>query len=687
MSKITEEHLHRAACVYVRQSSIEQVQNNHESRRRQYGLADKARALGFRDVVVVDEDLGRSGSGTARPGFERLLGLICDGRVGAVLAIEASRLARNGRDWHTLLELCGLVNAILIDEDGIYDPRHPNDRLLLGMKGTLSELELSLLRQRALEAIRAKAARGEHFGNIAMGYVRGPRGTLELDPDRRVRQAIALVFQKFADLQSARKVLIWLREHSIELPVVQHRDQRRTISWRPPTYTRVHSLLVNPVYAGAYVFGRSSVVAKVAGGRKRLQKIRVERSRWRVCLQGRHEGYIDWNTYLRNQTRLQENANMRGEAVRGSIRHGEALLTGLLRCGHCGRRLSVAYTGEGGRYARYYCRGDEVERMNRCISFSAWRVESAVANELLTVVSPLGIEASLKAIEARHSEGDDCCRHIELAMEQARFEARHAQRQYEAVDPENRLVAAELERRWNGCLQTIARLQTDLAVARQSTSAPLTPEEQASMLALGEDLPAAWHHPEANPEARKRIIRAAIREIMVRVANDEVQLVVHWQGGDHTPVVVRKNKTGEHRYHTSIETVELIEKLARQMPDHSIASLLNRLGKRTAHGLTWNEQRVRALRSDHSIAVFRDEERRERGEVTLEEAAKKLGTSKTTMHRLIERGIVPAQQVCKSAPWIISEATLAMTAVQTALQHHRGEAAPSDSEQAAFEFQ
>jgi DNA invertase Pin-like site-specific DNA recombinase len=258
MTKITPDHLARSAFVYIRQSTPDQVLNNHESRRRQYGLAERARQLGWQDVVIIDDDLGRSGSGVTRPGFERLLAAICEGRAGAVFAIEASRLARNGRDWHTLIEFCGLVGAIIIDEDGIYEPRHPNDRLLLGMKGTMSELELSILRQRLIEALKQKARRGELFMTVAVGYVKVRHDRIEKEPDQRVREALALVFSKFAEFQSMRQVHLWFRQEHIALPVVRYSAEvGRSIGWRLPVYNTIHHILRNPIYAGAYAFGRT----------------------------------------------------------------------------------------------------------------------------------------------------------------------------------------------------------------------------------------------------------------------------------------------------------------------------------------------------------------------------------------------------------------------------------------------
>ena len=356
MTKITADHLGRSAFVYIRQSTADQLLHNPESRRRQYGLADRARQLGWTMVEVIDDDLGRSGGGINRPGFERLLAAICEGRVGAVFAIEASRLARNGRDWHTLIEFCGLVGTIIVDEDGTYDPRHPNDRLLLGMKGTMSELELSLFRQRSHEALKQKARRGALFLGVAAGYVRIGRDRIDKDPDQRVQDALSLVFTKFTELQSVRQVHVWLRDEGIRLPVACHRAaEGRSIAWRLPLYNTVHNILTNPVYAGAYAFGRTMSKVSVEDGRKRVNRgVRRPMAEWDVLLKDQHEGYISWSEFERNQQVIADNATGKGSAaVRGAVRRGELLLAGLLRCGHCGRKL---YVGYGGKAGRYYCR-------------------------------------------------------------------------------------------------------------------------------------------------------------------------------------------------------------------------------------------------------------------------------------------------------------------------------------------
>ena len=301
MTKISLDHLARSAVVYVRQSTAEQVAHNLESQRRQYGLAERARLLGWHDVEVIDDDLGRSAGGVRRPGFERLLAAICEGRVGAVMSVEASRLARNGRDWHTLLEFCGLVGTVIVDEDGVYDPASPNDRLLLGMKGTMSEMELSVFRQRSIEAMKQKARRGELFLTVAVGYVKTGRDLIEKDPDRRVQDAIGLVFRRYAELQSIRQVLVWFRQEKIPLPVLTVGDAAERIVWKAPVYSTVHHILTNPVYAGAYAFGRRTMRVVIENGRKHvLRNMQRDWRSWSVLIPDHHESYISWTDFERN---------------------------------------------------------------------------------------------------------------------------------------------------------------------------------------------------------------------------------------------------------------------------------------------------------------------------------------------------------------------------------------------------
>ncbi len=655
MSKITVEHLARCAYVYIRQSTPDQLTRNHESQRRQYGLANRARQLGWATVEVIDDDLGRSGGGTARPGFERLLAAICESRVGAVLAIEASRLARNGRDWHTLIEFCGLVGTLIIDEDGIYDPRHPNDRLLLGMKGTMSELELSMFRQRSQEALKQKARRGALILGVAAGYIKVGRDRIERNPDQRVQEALHLVFSRFAEFQSVRQVHIWLRDEGIELPMKSRQGEARGIIWRLPAYNVVHNILTNPIYAGAYAFGRTTSRVSVEQGRKRVRRgVHRPMAEWDVLIKDHHEGYINWEEFERNQSVIANNATGKGSAaVRGAVRRGELLLPGLLRCGHCSRKLHVSYSG---RLGRYNCHGARTNHGTpRCISISGLYIDSAVGAEVLRVLKPLGMDAAVNAIEAQTSRTSAVQRQLDLSLQQARYDAAHARRQYDAVDPANRLVAGELERRWNDALQTVHNIESEIAAIVEAKPPPLGERERQQLMRLGADLELAWSHPAATAATRKRILRTALNEIVVRKEGPVINMVLHWKGGDHTALQIKLklNAAGRHHWPPPEDTAALVHELARLMPDRQIARLLNRSGKSTGNGNGWTEQRVRSFRNHHNIAVYRDGEWAERDEITLDAAARIIGVAKMTALRMIRRGDLKGNQACKGAPWVI----------------------------------
>jgi DNA invertase Pin-like site-specific DNA recombinase len=498
MSKITGEHLSRTACVYVRQSTADQLKFNKESRRLQYALRDRAKELGWHEVTVIDEDLGRSASGTARSGFDRLLASVCRGEIGAIFSVEASRLARTGREWHTLLEFSALVGALIIDNEAIYDPRLSGDRLVLGMKGNMSEMEVSQFRQRSLDARKHKAQRGELFTVVPVGYLRTVDGDhIEKDPDLRIREVLKLIFHKFNELHSVRQVHVWFLQERIDFPWVFYENGERAIRWQSPRYSTVHRVLTNPIYAGAYVFGRRGSAVRIEAGVKIIQRgMPKARKDWETLLKDRYEGYISWEQFEHNQRVISHNNNQRGEAVRGAVRQGDALLPGLLRCRHCGHKLHVIYTRR--REVRYVCRtrfhnlGPEA----KCIQFGAHRVDEAVAAEVLKVLQPEGVGAALVAIDAHTGERGEQCRQTELAVQQARFESERAKRQFDRVEPENRLVVSELERRWNERLDTVRQLEAKLEAEKSSVSQALSETERKGLLELGNDVSRAWNHPE-----------------------------------------------------------------------------------------------------------------------------------------------------------------------------------------------
>jgi DNA invertase Pin-like site-specific DNA recombinase len=655
-NKITAEHLARRACVYIRQSTPDQVKYNLESKRRQYGLADRARALGWQDVDVIDDDLGVSGDGTPRSGFERLLRAVCDGHVGAVFSIEASRLARNGREWHTLLEFCGIVGVLLIDAETVYDPRLTNDRLLLGVKGTISEMEVATFRERAQSALMQKAQRGALVRRVPVGYIKGADDRIEKDPDARVRTAIDLIFRKFAELGSVRQVYFWLNQQQMQLPIVRGPDDAREIIWQPARYHAVHSVLKNPSYAGAYAYGRSKTVRRLDAGQKRVvRQVRRCREEWSVLILNHHEGYIDWDAYESNQKVIADNDNARGGAVRGSIKNGEALLAGLLRCGHCGAKLLAQYPRR--HVIRYQCSGYILNRDHVCcVMFGGLRADRLVSEQLLQCLAPLGLGSALEAIEVLQGASDDRIHQKMLALEHARYEVTHARRQYDAVDPANRLVAAELERRWNQALTAVAQLEAEVTSLQQGRERPLNDAQKRDLLEFARDLPRLWNHPRSSPECKKRLLRIALKEIIATCEGETIRLVLHWQGGDHTQIEFPKIRSGEHRYVTDKELVEIIRVLARIEPDERIASILNRNQRRTAHGEVWTAMRVCSVRNHYAIPVYKEGERQARNEMFVGEAREVLGVTQTTVLRLIRSKQLLATQACVGAPWVMRRA-------------------------------
>jgi len=676
--KLTIELLKRRAVVYIRQSSPGQVVHNLESQRRQYGLADHARQLGFHEVQVIDEDLGRSGSGKVeRPGFERLVAEVCSGEVGAVLCIEASRLARNGRDWHHLIELCGLVRTVVIDPDGIYDPCILNDRLLLGLKGTMSEFELNLLRQRSLEAIRQKARRGELQFRLPVGYRWTPSGKIEVDPDRRVQQAVELIFAKVAELGSARQALLWFRREKVSLPK-KDEGPGQEITWKLPVYNTIWHVLRNPMYAGAYAFGKTESRTKVVDGRARKSEGHFKPiESWMVLLRDHHAGYISWEQFERNQAMLGDNAHMKSRMEPKAGRGGRSLLAGLLRCRRCGRMLHVAYSGTNGNVPRYHCRGAQINHgEDWCISFGGQGPDLAVAAEILGAVEGNAVEAALEAA-TRVAEQQQQRRHAwSLELEQARYEAHLAGRRYEAVDPDNRLVAAELEARWNAALQTVAELEARLRKDELSSETARIPDKE-TLRNLAQDLATIWNLPSTDMRLKQRIVRILVAEIVADVdqENQQIILLIHWTGGQHSELRIKKNATGKHRRCTSLEAIEIIRRMAGKFPDDQIAATLNRLSLRTGMGNTWREGNVRTVRSYHELPAF-SALQCERSTLTMEEASTRLAVSHKIVRRLIEAGRIAATQVVPCAPWEISAEAIESQAVLTEIERIKKRARP-----------
>jgi DNA invertase Pin-like site-specific DNA recombinase len=665
--KITSEHLSRSAVIYVRQSTPGQVIEHTESQRLQYALADSAQAMGFASIATIDDDLGRSGSGlVARPGFEKLVAAVCSGGVGAVFCIEASRLARNGRDWHHLIDLCALVSALVIDPDGVYDPRLINDRLLLGLKGTMSEYELSLLRQRSLAARNAKAKRGELRIALPPGYCWNELGRIEMDPDERIIDAIRLVFRKFRELGSVRQVLLWAHGAKLKLPVLRYDLVRQRIAWQRPAYHTILNILQHPVYAGAYVFGRTTQRTSVVADRARKT---IGHSKpmhaWNVLLRDHHLGYISWEQFEENQKMIAENAHMQKRTARKSGRGGRALLTGLVRCARCGRMMRVFYGMNSGHAHRYQCVGDqEHAATGLCVGIGGVRVDRAVTMQLLEAVSDYAVEAAVRATEQATRADDDVRLALRRELEEARYEASLAGRRYELVDPAKRLVARELEARWNAALECVTKLEQ--RIARIDVSATTRPQiDRVTLLALAHDLPAAWNAPSTDARTKQRLTRILVQEVLIDLdeAVNEAVVTIHWNGGRHTEIRVARIRNGRYPDDRHPSPVEVIRKLAGHWPDRELAVTMNRMRCKSSDGQSWTIVRVRELRERLGIVAF-DPAAVHVETITVDETARRLQICVGSVLRLIREGILPATQLMPSAPWQVPVAALETEAVK-----------------------
>lgn len=665
--KISPEHLARDAVVYVRQSTPGQVLEHTESKRRQYALADSARQIGFITVSVIDDDLGRSGSGLVeRPGFQKLVAAVCGGTVGAVFCIEASRLARNGRDWHHLIDLCALVNTLVIDHDGVYDPRLINDRLLLGLKGTMSEYELNLMRQRGLAARDAKARRGELRFALPPGFCWDGLGRIEIDPDERVSDAIRLLFRKFHEFGSARQVFLWTGQAAVKLPVQRSTATGFRIEWREPAYHTVLQVLKHPIYAGAYVFGRTTQRTQVIDGRARKSEGHQKApGAWNVLIRDHHPGYIAWEQYEANQKMLNENAHMQQRTARKSARGGRALLTGLVRCGRCGRMMRVFYGMRSGHAHRYQCRGDvQGEYKGMCVGVGGVRVDRAVVAQILEAVAGHAVEAAIMALDQAARADDDVRQSLERELEQARYEASLAARRHAAVDPDKRLVARELEARWNAALGRVAEIE--LSIAQLVAAATARPAiDRGALMALANDLPAVWNAPSTTMRTKQRLTRILIQEVVINEKEDakEVVVTIHWTGGRHTEIRVTRVRSGRYPEDRHPSPVEVIRNLGGQWPDRELAVTMNRMRCQSAEGTTWTAVRVRQLRERMGIAPFDPDQPRE-ATISVDETARRLKICVGSVLRLIREGILPAKQLMSSAPWQVPVAALDTEAVK-----------------------
>jgi DNA invertase Pin-like site-specific DNA recombinase len=659
-AKISAVHRQRLAVVYVRQSSPTQLERNRESTVRQYNFGARAIALGWAEaqVHVIDEDQGVSANGLFdRAGFAQLTAEVALGRVGIVLGLEVARLARNNADWYRLLDLCGLTGTVLADEDGIYDPSAFNDRLLLGLKGTMSEAELHILRARLNGGIRNKAARGELRRGLPVGLVWGEEdGEVRLDPDEAVTSAIRTVFERFTELGSVRRVWLWFRSEELLFPF--RRIPGEPIQWVKPTYLSMHHVLSNPVYAGVYTYGKTRRERYLdASGRVRQRTRYLPRSEWGVLIPDHHPGYISWETYLANQDRISANIRPRAHQAGGAVREGTALLQGLAVCGRCGRRLLVFYNGRNSTPG-YYCSGGRVVdgRGTRCLQVGGQQIDAAVATAFLAACTPAGVQAALAAAQRLEADQDAALAQARLAVERARYEATRAERRYRAVDAENRLVARGLEREWEKRLQEVATAEAELAAREHRRPRGLSTEECALINRLGNDLEQVWTAPTTSARDQKELLRTLLAEVIIKVdrPSARAELTLRWRGGALTDLAIPLPHSTYRPLRTDEKTLTLLRRLAVHYSDAMIASILNRQGRRSARGARFTALSVASLRQHWHIPRYQPPSAPSDGKLlTVTEAAHQLGVAPSTLHRWLQDGFIGGEQLTPGAPWQI----------------------------------
>jgi DNA invertase Pin-like site-specific DNA recombinase/predicted DNA-binding transcriptional regulator AlpA/uncharacterized protein YndB with AHSA1/START domain len=662
-SKIQPAHTQRAAYVYIRQSTPGQVEHNRESTARQYALADKACQLGWpkAQVVVIDEDLGLSGSSTdKRSGFARLTSEVALAHVGIVLGLEVSRLARNNADWYRLLELCGITDTLIGDNDGVYHPALFNDRLLLGLKGTMSEAELHIIRARLDGGIRNKAARGELRRGLPVGFIWGEAdGEVLFHPDEAVTGAIRTVFARFAEFGSARRVWLWFRSEGLSFPLQQApAGQLGPIRWVTPTYTALHHVLTNPVYAGAYTYGktrRERYVDEHGSVKMRMRHLPI--SQWSVLITEHHPGFIDWPTFQANQARLGSNTRPKPHQAGGAVREGSALLQGIATCGHCGRRLMTHYRGRNSTPG-YHCAGKDIVdgRGQYCLTIGGLAIEQAVADAFLEAVTPAAVEAMRLTVEQLQINRDAALSQWRLEVERARYEAEKAERRYRTVEPENRLVARGLETEWEQRLHDRATAEAELQRRERQRPSTLSPEQLQRMQRLCSDLRQVWSAPTTTDRDRKELLRTLLEEVIfdLKRAEGMAHLTLRWRGGAITLLDVAVPRFKPMGPRTDEDTISLLRRLAALYPDEVIAGILNRQERKTATGERFTANQVGSLRRYRDIPRFQPSAESPSGElVSIRKAAQILGMNTSSIHRWLADGFIAGEQITPGAPWQI----------------------------------
>jgi DNA invertase Pin-like site-specific DNA recombinase len=638
--KVGAEHLGRQAYLYVRQSTVRQVVENTESTQRQYELRQRAVALGWRQeqIEVIDSDLGQSGaSAVDREGFQRLVSEVGLGRAGVVMGLEVSRLARNSSDWHRLLEICALRGTLILDEDGLYDPMDFNDRLLLGLKGTMSEAELHMIRARLRGGMLNKARRGELRLRLPVGFVYDARDRVVLDPDRQVQESVRLLFATFRRVGSAHATVKAYREQGLDFPTRPHSGPRKgELVWRPLTNSRVSNVLHNPRYAGAYAYGRRGQRPRGLDGRTRT--IGRPREEWHTLILDAHAGYISWAEYEENLARLRDNARATPESRRCAPREGPALLQGLAMCGVCGARMSVRYQGSKETPKPYYvCKGaGNTQSWPSCQSIPGVAIDRAIGELLLEAMTPVALEVALAVqaeLEARIEEADALrFQHVE----RARYEVELARGRFMQVDPNHRLVADSLEADWNDKLRELGRVRDDYERRREEDRLVLDETKRERIRKLAADFPRLWRDPQTPDRERKRMARLLIEDVTL-IKRSEIAVHVRFSGGATRSLTFPRPLSAWEKRRLAQDVVDEIHRLLDRHTESEVAEILNDRGVVSGTGKAFDARRVQVIRRAHGLAT-REQRLRARGLLTLEEIAARLGLHKETVKRQRREG-------------------------------------------------
>ncbi len=655
-TEITRSHLNRNAYIYIRQSTEHQVQENIESQQRQYELVHLAKQYKWSEdsIIVIDDDLGRSASSTSgRTGFARLVADVALTKVGIIFGIEVSRLARNNKDWYQLLDLCSLTGTLIADADGVYDPSSFNHRLLLGLKGTMSEAELHMIKSRMHKGLYHKAQKGELRFHLPVGYEFDHDNKIIKTPDEQVTHIIDLTFKKFFEIGTVHGVVKHILRNNILFPRNATFDKK--IRWVLPYYKAIRDTFRNPLYSGAYVYGRTKTVKDLdENGNSRSRVVTKDIDDWDVIIHDHHPAYITWDQYLKIQKQIEQNISPPKNHASQVIREGSALLQGLVRCGQCSRSMRIAYHSQDKKAYHYYKCDKQYRSFSRsfCQAIGGRRVDRAVSEIFLETASPASLAIHLKVIEQIHQKQDMALEQLQLQLERAQYEADRALRQFDAAEPENRLVARPLERKWNDALKRVEGLEAQIKDRKKAFQDRLSKIEEKEVMHLAHNLPAIWHAPTTTNKDRKRLLRTAIQQIQLTKEDRDVSVKIVWVGGASTETIVHLPKIGRNS-NTSTEVVELVRQLAKKFTDEQIARILIRQRHKTATGLPYNTHRVANLRWNFGIPCYKKPEGEDVKAFTAQEAAEILKVSIPTIYNWIDLGLIRGEQMTSGAPWEI----------------------------------